>query len=974
MDFAIAGFDIVGAVVVLGAITGMAYGVLAAGLVLVYRSNKMINFAHGSIGGIAAAFLGIAVVKWGLPYWVAFALALALGAAVGGAAEVVVVRRLHQAPIVVGVIATIGLGQFLSIFSAVINSGVSAGSTYPQPTGFPTFDLGPLRMTPAYTAMLFVTPGLVAALAYFLLRGRLGLAMRAAASNADAARMAGVVSTRMSTLSWAIAGGVAAYTAILVIPTRGFSGADFLGPGLLLRALVCAVVARMVSLPIALATGVLLGVIEQLLLYNYPSGGLVEAVLFVFILLALLTQRARTGRSQDKGSWAAVLPWAPLPESYQRVFAIRNLGRIFCGVGLVLALMIPMLSTNSTAVAFALIIAFALVGLSVGIVTGLAGQLSLGQFALAGVGATAFVRLLDAGVPFPVGVLAAGLAAAATSLVLGVPALRIQGLMLAVTSMGFALAAQAWLFGQSWMLGTGIEPRTLTFAGLTFDTGKRYFFVALTVLVFGLWLARNIWQGGLGRRLRAVRDNEDAARAFTVPATAVKLQAFVLAGFLAGLGGAVYAGSLSRLSSTAFPLNSSINSAAVAVVGGLGILIGPLLGALYIIGVPKFLPLDDAGLAATSLGWLILVLQLPGGIAQGFGKTRNSIVDGLARRAGLDPSVERQDQTASTGEAIPSVSGRRTAKLAPVPGHGIILKAHGLSRAFGGVQAVKGVSLEVRDGETLGLIGPNGAGKTTLFEILSGYTRPDEGIVEFDGRDVTRLTPERRAQLGLVRSFQDAALFPTMTVLDVVTLSLERVAPTRTGAALLGLSRAERQKAERARELVDMMGLHRYRTTQIRALSTGTRRIAELACLIALEPRVLLLDEPTSGIAQRETEALGDVLMRIKDELGLTLIIIEHDIPLVMSLSDRIVAMEAGSVLIEGPPSVVRNDPAVITSYLGGDLQAIERSTQSTSLRHGESHGHDGCRALTNAGVPCRRLPGRDGWCAGHRHREEVSR
>jgi len=731
----------------------------------------------------------------------------------------------------------------------------------------------------------------------------------------------------------------------------------------------------MVSLPIALATGVVLGIVEQLLLFNYPSGGLVEAVLFVFILLALLTQRARTGRSQDKGSWAAVLPWAPLPESYQRVFAIRNLGRIVLGLGLFLALLTPLMATNASSVAFALIMAFSLVGLSVGIVTGLAGQLSLGQFALAGIGAVAFARLVQHGVPWPVCFLAAGLAAAAVSLVLGVPALRIQGLLLAVTSMGFALAAQAWLFDQSWMLGTGIESRTLSVAGVTLNTGKRYFYLALTVLVVGVWLAGNIWRGGLGRRLRAVRDNEDAARAFTVPATAVKLQAFVLGGFLAGLGGAVYAGALSRLSSTAFPLDASINSAAVAVVGGLGVLIGPLLGALYIIGVPKFLPLDSAGLAATSLGWLILVLQLPGGIAQGLRGARDGIVDSLARRAGLDPLVERQDQTTAVGATLPNAAVRRDGPPRLVNADKVLLEGRGLARSFGGVHAVRDVSLQVREGETLGLIGPNGAGKTTLFEILSGYTRPDAGTVHFAGQDVTRLSPERRAQRGLVRSFQDAALFPTMTVVDVVTLSLERVAPTKTGPALLGLGKSERLKADRARELVDMMGLNRYRSTQIRALSTGTRRIAELACLIALEPRLLLLDEPTSGIAQRETETLGEVLTRIKAELGLTLIIIEHDIPLVMSLADRIVAMEAGAVLIEGPPSVVRNDPAVITSYLGGDLQAIERSTQPAGPAQARVGAESaGCQALTSSGAACRRSPGSDGWCPVHRSREMATR
>jgi ABC-type branched-subunit amino acid transport system ATPase component len=443
-----------------------------------------------------------------------------------------------------------------------------------------------------------------------------------------------------------------------------------------------------------------------------------------------------------------------------------------------------------------------------------------------------------------------------------------------------------------------------------------------------------VWRGGFGRQLRAVRDNEDAARAFTVSATVVKLQGFAVAGFLAGLGGAVYGHFLASLGSTAFQIDGSINAAAVVVIGGMGVLIGPLLGTLYIIGVPSFVPLDNAGLAATAGGWLFLVVQYPGGIVQALGQQRERLLDRLARRGGLDPRAERD--TASSGRqttfnaaiALPSRNDEK-------PPTGVVLEASGVAKRFGGVQAVAGVDLTVRQGETVGLIGPNGAGKTTLFEILSGFTKPDTGTVTFLGADVTDLNPEQRGRRGLIRSFQDASLFPTLTVLDTVMLSLERVDPTRFGASVLGLQRAERHKAARAHELVRMMGLYDYRARQVRELSTGTRRIAELACLVALEPTVLLLDEPTSGIAQRETEALGRALRNIKEQLGLSLVIIEHDIPLVMSLSDRVVAMETGSVIAVGPPELIATDARVVASYLGTDASALARSGSANGTSNG---------------------------------------
>ncbi len=239
---------------------------------------------------------------------------------------------------------------------------------------------------------------------------------------------------------------------------------------------------------------------------------------------------------------------------------------------------------------------------------------------------------------------------------------------------------------------------------------------------------------------------------------------------------------------------------------------------------------------------------------------------------------------------------------------------------------MRGIDFDVAAGETLGLIGPNGAGKTTTFELLAGFTKIDEGRVTYAGHDITGLGPEARGRLGLIRSFQDASLFPTLTVLECVQLSLERVEPTKFFRAMLGLHGQDRRKEELAEGLVAWMGLDRYRSSQIQELSTGTRRITEIACLVGLQPQLLLLDEPSSGVAQKETEALGSLLVRLKDELALTLIVIEHDIPLIMSLADRIICMADGEIIAAGAPDAIRHDPAVIEAYLGGSIEAIERS------------------------------------------------
>jgi ABC-type branched-subunit amino acid transport system ATPase component len=239
------------------------------------------------------------------------------------------------------------------------------------------------------------------------------------------------------------------------------------------------------------------------------------------------------------------------------------------------------------------------------------------------------------------------------------------------------------------------------------------------------------------------------------------------------------------------------------------------------------------------------------------------------------------------------------------------------------------VSIQASQHEAVGLIGSNGAGKSTLMNVITGFITPTAGRIEVLGEDVTTLPPHRRAGAGLARVFQDARLFGSLTVRDSILVALEASDPAKFFPSLLGLPssrRSERAKRAQAEELIIFLGLGRYADAFIGVLSTGTRRICELACIMAANPRVMLLDEPTAGIAQRETEAFGPLIEQVRNELGATMILIEHDMPLVMSLSDRIYCMSAGRVIAEGAPEQMRTDPAVIAAYLGTDDRAIERS------------------------------------------------
>jgi branched-chain amino acid transport system ATP-binding protein len=259
-----------------------------------------------------------------------------------------------------------------------------------------------------------------------------------------------------------------------------------------------------------------------------------------------------------------------------------------------------------------------------------------------------------------------------------------------------------------------------------------------------------------------------------------------------------------------------------------------------------------------------------------------------------------------------------------------LLEAVAVSVAFGGIHALSDVDIAVHEGEILGIIGPNGAGKTTLFDVLSGFVAPSRGRVRLGGYDVTDLGPDVRARMGLGRSFQDARIFASLTVAENLAQALERHLPIRDhAAAALGLPDLRRQEDDVAwavDDLVELMGLGAFRDKFVSELSTGSRRVVDIAMAIAHDPAVLILDEPSSGIAQRETEALGPLLRQIRDETGCALLVIEHDMPLIAAVSDRMVALDQGRVIATGTPDDVLEAPAVVGSYLGTDRAAIERS------------------------------------------------
>ncbi len=927
-----------------GIVAGLTYAVFAAGFVLIYRSTGVLNFAQGEFGAFGAALLALFVSNYSIPYWVAFVFAVAICALAGAAVELSVVRRLFNAPRLVLLIATIGVAQ-LGVFGKISLPDVSKSGSYPLPFKEDArWDVGPITVLGRDLIVLIVVPVLIIALGLFLTRTRFGLAVRASADNPDTARVFGISVKRTSTIVWTLASGFAGATGIMLAPLLGTTaakaGADSLGPPMLLRALAVSLLARMRSLPACLAGGVALGIVEAVISGNVDrsKGNVVDVYLFIGVLVLVLWFN-RDRRASD--GWSLSSRIKPVPERLRQMLIIRLLPAIGFVLLFGVLLLIPtLLDKPSDYFLWTEIIILSIVTLSLSMLTGWAGQLSLGHYAFVGLGALSLGAVLngnDIPVPFDlwdmhltVGWLP-GLAIATTvgvvaAIVVGIPALRVKGLFLAVTTLAFAVMAQTWMYRQSVFVKPSgvatVRPQELFGWRFPNDRKEYYYFCVLVLGVLSLMVAR-LRRTGLGRSLIAVRENEDMAAASTVSPTRIKLMAFGISGGIAGLAGALHATlSVNFQPDTVYDPGASLRVVATAVIGGLGSIAGPVLGALWTRGLPAwFGNTEQVRLLTSGIGFLILLLYFPGGLMQIVYTLRDGALSWADRRLG----------DRGPAKAVPAIEKKvpaRPARTIDVAEGAPWVATHGVHVRFGGNHAVNDVSVHANRNELVGLIGANGAGKSTLMNAISGFV-PSTGRIEVLGKDVSGTAAHRRHRMGLGRGFQAAKLYPDLTVRETVMVALEARQKSLLIPSLTALPPSiphERKKRAEAGEIIDFLGLGRYGDQFIANLSTGTRRIVELGCLLAVDAKVLLLDEPTGGVAQKETEAFGPLIRRIQRELGAAMFVIEHDMPLIMSISDRVYCLEAGQVIAEGTPEEVRNNPLVIASYLGTDERAIRRS------------------------------------------------
>jgi branched-chain amino acid transport system permease protein len=631
-----------------GATIGLLYGLLGMGLILVYRANRIINFAQAQLGSVPAVVALLLMLRRDVNYFVVLPVVLIGGALLGAFVEIVFIRRFKDAPRLIVTVATIGVSLLLLVLEFQAQTSITgelvSSSDFRTPFTRFGFDVNPLRFTGDFVVAAIVTAVLCALLGAFFRFTDMGIAVRASAENGERAALLGIPVRRVSTVVWIIAAVLSAVAVFLRAPMVGLTLGSSIGPSVLLYGLAAAVVARMDSLPLCIVAGMGIGIIDQSALYGTRKASLSVAVMLVVILVALLAQRARLARAFDTaiGTWQSVKEYRPIPSELRDTTEVGYAKSVLAALVLFVTVTLPLLLPDRFAGRFTLVVIVAIVGVSLVILTGWSGQISLGQFGFAGVGALVAGALstnFDA--DFFVCVLAAGVAGAIAAVLIGLPALRIQGLFLAVTTLAFAFTVQYFLLNRDyfdWALPEQGEvvgrPRLYGRFDMSSDT--RFYFLCLFFLGLSLLAARSLRRNRSGRIMIGVRDNGRGVQAYGVNLARTRLAAFAISGFIAAIAGALLAFNTGSVDATTFSPERSISVFTIAVIGGLTSLPGAMLGAIWVEGVPfLFSGSEFVRLLTSGVGLLALLLVVPGGLSEIMYRVRDTFLRWVAARNGI---------------------------------------------------------------------------------------------------------------------------------------------------------------------------------------------------------------------------------------------------------------------------------------------------------------------------------------------------
>jgi ABC-type branched-subunit amino acid transport system ATPase component/ABC-type branched-subunit amino acid transport system permease subunit len=930
---------------------GAAYSLIALGVVVVYRGSGVVNFAAGAQALLAASFyyeLQGPLGKWPA----AIVSVLALGV-VGGLIHVLIMVPLRRSSPLMRVVATVAL------LEAIQQAALQKYGTYPRlvPGLLPThlvkiFGVG---TTADRLIILGIALVLYVVLGVVYRRSRFGLATTGVAERAMATAALGWSPNAIAAANWMLGGMLAAVAGILLGPITGLS------PDTLTLAIVPALAGCLLgefrSFPLVLVGTLGVGVLTSEAVGHPTFIGASDAIPFLVIVAILLVR-------------GKVLPLRShfnerLPSIGPGVITVRRVLIFVAAPAVAISLIsAPWAGAVTTAVTYGIVC------LSVVIVVGYAGQLSLAQFAFVGLGALISSRLGDAGhVPFIAALPIAVIAVFPIGLLVALPAVRVRGVNLAIVTMGLGVVVSSAVLGDPDLTGGVIRgtvlPEPTLFGWNIFAPShpERYAWVCTAILILLLLLAGNIRRSQVGHQMIAVRNNERAAASLGVSVVATKLYAFAISASIAAAAGVLLAFQVSAVTFDSYDVFASVNVIVLSVLGGVGHLSGAVFGGIAAPGSVAQSVLNlwfniGSGIFVliTAVAVLPVLIGNPDGASAEIAR-QFRLVTGLVRvrlpRSGRTVSPEVEDapsDVSPTNGPVPVESndvGHVASDPQTSPSAGSVVlerksfELRGVTVAYSGIVAVDDVSLHVEPGEVLGIIGPNGAGKTSLIDAATGFASLRSGEVLLDGEDLAGLSAHKRARMGLCRAFQSLELFEDLTIRENLALASS---PNRWSSYVTQPFRARAPQLSPAGErAVSAFNLEAFLDRRPEGLPYGQRRLASIARAVATGPSVLLLDEPASGLDEHSAEEMALLIQRLAKDSGMSVLVIEHNLDVVITACDRVVVLEFGKVIASGSPAEVLQNPDVIAAYVGGAPEPVEvsltRSAELCKPRHPASGG-----------------------------------
>jgi ABC-type branched-subunit amino acid transport system ATPase component/ABC-type branched-subunit amino acid transport system permease subunit len=957
-----------------GAEFGAVNGLMALGLVLTYRASRVINFSYGAMGALAAT-VGVELnlgkhVNW----FVCIVVSLVVGAVLGVLIDLFFRWRFFTAPRLIVMVATIGLAQLLGFVQLKVptwlNGPSLVGSVTTPLTAHHVF-IFPVLFDGNDLLIAIVVPVVLVALGWFLLKTDAGIAVRSIADNNDRARLLGIPVKRLSTLVWVIAGALAGLTVILSAPSQGLTITAFAGPTLVLPALVAAVVAGMENLPLAFGAGVGIGIINELFAFNLPRyESVTDVVNLVVILLALLVRRQRSGRANDsEETFSNTGILKPIPE------ALRKLPEVVAGrAALVLVLVgvliaIPFLGGPGITFEYTGAFIYGIIALSLVVLSGWSGNVSLGQFALAGVGGVVAGDMIEKlNVDLFVDLVAAGVAGAVLAVLVGLPALRIRGSYLAVTTLALAVAANSFFLNPTYF--PNIIPqsflRPVLWERFNLISNRAFYFLVLAILVVTVLFIHGLRRTRAGRALLAARDNQKAVAAMAVPPIRVKLAGFVLAGIIAGVAGGLYATLLGAVGFGTFDPSLSLIVFSMAVIGGLSSISGVLLGVAVIEVLSYTFPADQLLFSGVFL--LVVLLFLPAGLGEVVQWIRNVLLRRIAlRRDLIVPSLvadRRQRATAEVVVAAPEEDDRTSNGRVHAGMDGVhpefafldrltpeeIARASAAASASASASASPPVPAGANGRATPSSPQPSPSPSAVdpdpsvvlscqrvevsygPVQILFGVDlEVHEGeIVALLGTNGAGKSTLLKGASGLVKVGGGSVRFRGT---DIAGEPAEAIAgmglalmpggrgifPTLTVDENLRLGawmirRDHRAVADARARVVALFPILAQRAGQQAGnLSGGEQQMLSLAMALLVTPRVLMIDELSLGLAPTVVAQLLNVV-KMLHQSGTTIIVVEQSVNVALELAERAIFLEKGEVRFSGRTSELLDRPDILRS------------------------------------------------------------